>query len=482
MVLLSLTSKLNKVAAPFFLRHGLSLRYALGRGVIRDNPTLDAMLLLPLCQKLIALEIQQEAATAKTTPSALDKLANDTFDTMFGKDGTTDGTGQTPPPQQNPHMEALERYLRPVLVPNEEWRDVTRWMFHTRFLKFARSELLVAQHGAALRAALDKYPKLRRGPQISTAASTIKILLGAEQDKAKAELKSVTLPTTQSIIRAFRMQSWNRKKDPDAIWNRMEELASSLDGEVVSIPGTSLRVADIDPGASTADLSIEDILELSGGHVASCGPFNVLCEECEIFQFWTKEYIQELGEYLIKRQREGCSSTLVLDVGSGDGLLAQLLREEFHNRTYLEGSSMYKKVEMPQVIAIDNGSWKIRTVSDVQKADATSIQQYTEEYDHVICLCSWMPMGQDWTAAFRDAGVDEYILIGEYDDGNCGDNWETWGNAEFRREDDDRRHTPHKSDGYKRFNLTSLSQQHGFSRFDSADSANSMTVSFRKQI
>ena len=30
-----------------------------------------------------------------------------------------------------------------------------------------------------------------------------------------------------------------------------------------------------------------------------------------------------------------------------------------------------------------------------------------------IVVCSWMPQGVDFTAEFRKAGVDGYVLIGE---------------------------------------------------------------------
>ena len=454
MVLLSLSSRLNKVAGPFLLQHGLSLRYALGRGVIRDNPTLDALLLIPLCQKLVALEAQQEA-TAK--PSALDKFVDGTFDRIFGAD---DNKLEE---DRNPRMAALERYLRPVLVPNEKWSDVTRWMFHTRFLKFARTEYLLAQYGSDLRAALTKYPRLRQGPQVSVGGS-LRMLLGGEF--LKGDFQSVVLPSSKTLVSAFQMKSWNRSKDPEAIWDRMTELTTQLGGEIISVPGTSLRFPALDQNTDTSHLSMEDILELSGGHVASCGPLNVLCEECNIYQLWSQEYIEGLADYLLERTS---SSTIVLDVGAGDGLLAQLLREQFHTKAPRES---------PQVIAIDDGSWKIRKKSEVEKMTAA---QATQKYasKHVIVVCSWMPMGVDWTASFRIGGVDEYILIGESHDGNCGDNWQTWGNPDFRDDDDEGQKPPHQVDGYETFNLSKLSP-HSFSRFDSADSSNSATVSFRK--
>ena len=94
-------------------------------------------------------------------------------------------------------------------------------------------------------------------------------------------------------------------------------------------------------------------------------------------------------------------------------------------------------------------------------------------------------MGIDWTAEIRANGADEIILIGECDDGNCGDNWLTWGNPEFREDmeegtdGNDVLLAPYRNDGYKRFDLEDLSRWQ-CSRFDSSVSSNSNTVSFRK--
>ena len=43
-------------------------------------------------------------------------------------------------------------------------------------------------------------------------------------------------------------------------------------------------------------------------------------------------------------------------------------------------------------------------------------------------VCAWMPSGDDWTAAFRDApSVRAYALRGPSDGGASGDAWATWG-------------------------------------------------------
>ena len=455
MVFLSLFSRICKVVAPFGLKHGLSLRYKLSRGAIRDNPTLDTLLLLPIFQMLLSQEVQLEAATKR---SEFDKLVNRTFDRMFGPDKT--------PNHPNPDLAILERYLRPILVPNEKWSDVQRWMFHVRFLKFARTEYLRARYAQDLKSAMDRYPKLQRGPQIKLRGPLRSWLSGSPE---KVDYQSVQLPSSSTVIKAFKMTDWKRTKGVDAVWKGMTALTNRLNGQSISIPGSSMRFPILEDDTDLKHLSVEDILELAGGHVASCGPFNALCDHCNIFQLWTQEYINGLADYLGERSR---SNTVILDVGAGDGLLGKLLREQLHRR--------YRR-DIPDVIAIDDGSWHIRTKADVEKMSvAKAVKKYASS-NHVIVLCSWMPAGVDWTALFRKERVDEYILIGESDDGNCGDNWETWGNPEFRDSDDTNTLPPFKADGYEASTLKSLTP-HSFSIFDSRDSSNSTTVSFRRTV
>ena len=47
-----------------------------------------------------------------------------------------------------------------------------------------------------------------------------------------------------------------------------------------------------------------------------------------------------------------------------------------------------------------------------------------------------MHMGIDWSGNFSAAGVDEYELIGECDDGNRGHDWSSFGNGDFRHDEE----------------------------------------------
>lgn len=191
----------------------------------------------------------------------------------------------------------------------------------------------------------------------------------------------------------------------------------------------------------------------NAGYVQHCGPFNAVCEEANIYQLWTKEYVEHLGNYLIEQNPSN-----VLDVGAGDGLLIHYLKQHANKRS--------KSI---QWIATDDGSWRIFAKANVERL---SVEQALQTYasQKTIVLCSWMPMGVDWTHIFRQHQVQEYILIGEADDGACG-NHETWGLGE--------QSSLLAKDGYHRRNLESL-LPFQFSRFDCSVSKSGMTVSFQR--
>ena len=164
---------------------------------------------------------------------------------------------------------------------------------------------------------------------------------------------------------------------------------------------------------------------------------------------------------------------------------------------------------MPTLIATDDGSWKapmynnkhieverLSAVEAVAKYAPISQEQRieVEESSRLIVLCSWMPPGHDWTADFRkpqssihapgESGVgmvEEYILIGECDDGTCGHNFLTWGNPDAYEGEDSIPAAPYAEDGYQRVELEDLSLMQ-ISRFDCKRSSESKTVSFRRGV
>ena len=499
MVVLSILSKvsmrLNRVAGPFLLRNSLWIRHALDGGKIVDNPFLDQLLIIPWAQKIISLEVHQDIHDRKKrSESSVEQWFEKAFDSIFGEGPDHEYLHKITDSQLR--LKILESYLRPVLVPNEKWSDVVRWQYHTRFLKWAREEFLFAKYRSALVDGLDLYPNLRSAPQIAAAVQNREYnrFFGSATKNDGAPLKTSFLPSTKLIIEAFGMQQWTRDKDDEGVFTRMEEIAEDLGGSIAAIFGSSMRIADIPLETNVGKLSLEELLEVAGAHVASCGPLNVLCNEYDIFQLWTKEYIDGLCEHLRERVESYDGETVILDVGAGDGLLGNLIRQNLNKRTRnqvfqsskIPGKEKKKSRASFDVISVDNGSWRIKPKASVEPlgVDAAIKKYACDPSKQVIVLCSWMPTDIDWTCIFRAGKVDEYILIGEYDDGNCGDNWETWGSHEFLPENfrvlDLQTDKPSlfEIDGYKRQTLENL-RFYQFSRFDSADSSNSATISFR---
>jgi hypothetical protein len=67
------------------------------------------------------------------------------------------------------------------------------------------------------------------------------------------------------------------------------------------------------------------------------------------------------------------------------------------------------------VVATDSGRWRIQREYDVQLIE---YREALKLHQPDIVLCSWMPMGDDWTRELRShPSVQEYILIGEVDEG-----------------------------------------------------------------
>lgn len=447
MVLLTLSRKVNQLLGPFLLQQGIRARFRLGRGVIRDNVLLDSLLLLPVAKKLISLEVDD-----------------------------------------------FQDSLRQSLIPNNRWQDVRFWQFQPRVVQWARREHLLALHRQELQLALQAFPELRQSPQITESFIT-KLLAPSQHDGS-----SPKLPKSSVVERALDMKQWADTKDTKAASMEMERIAKRLGGRVLEAYGGGLRVADIPVDADLSDTSLTDILEVAGGHVANCGPFHALCEQADIYQLWTAEYVEKIGRYLQRRAR---GDTIVLDVGSGDGLLALCLRE------YLDGTAQPSTTPLRRgrsitptmrrsnnltVIATDDGSWSISQKAEVEKLSVEdALDTYASGDQQLIVICSWMPMNEDWTAMFRKAKVVEYILIGECDDGMCGDNWMTWGNhaylddpveaLEQSRKGKPKNRvkipTPYQLDGYERKDLEDLAPFQ-FSRFDSKYSKSGRTVSFRR--
>lgn len=394
--------------------------------MIRDSPLLDALLLIPIGQKLVSLEARQEMRDLEQGETSL--MAQMFFQSESTKPDTKVDTQS--------RLKILESFLRPVLVPTNQWKDVKRWQFQNRFIKWAREEILHAKFSPDLRASMAAYPDIPNSLQMQASrGSVFRHASGSDYDSQHAGRKRPKAPKTSNLQQALSMQDWSERKDTAAVSKPMTTLVQKLDGEIVKLGGGGFRLAYASDSADISEMQIEDILELAGGHVVNCGPFNALCEEVNMYQFWTEEYIEGLGRYLGKRASRFNGETIVLDVGAGDGVLAVHLKDYFTRSRSARPSRQKLKTrsavpdpikptqavtEPPRIIATDDGSWSIGTKAPVEALGVEeALSKYCDESKllQVIVLCSWMPMSEDWTSLFRMSKVDEYILIGECDDG-----------------------------------------------------------------
>lgn len=324
---------------------------------------------------------------------------------------------------------------------------------------------------------MDAYPQLRGSPQFQRnpkhnfvlQLARGRLVLPAKNDNNDSS--KLLLPTTETIVKALNMKDWATEKNSQRLYESTIPIRHKImGGEDDQLPDNSLQ-----------DVTTEELLDcLSGGHVQSCGPLNAICEEANLYQLWTKEYVQHLGDYLL--QEYSSDNVTIVDIGAGDGLLIRYLQDYMKGRIKKRGAAGRKMNQiLPTMVSTDDGSWGIFAKAKVEKLNVeAALQKYGKKGNDdgiLVVLCSWMPQQVDWTAQFRNAQADEYILIGEADDGSCGHGWETWGNPAFETEKN--AIPPFEQDGYRRWDMDSL-VPFQFSRFDSALSRSSRTVSFRR--
>lgn len=423
----------------------------------------------------------------------------------------------------NQRVQLLDQYVRPALLPTESEQDFKRKLFTTHeqdhehnsydyFVKWIRGEYLIAKYGLAVQQAVKKYPTLRDDVAGLNSVGDTKSIDG-EEVEVPLEL---ILPKVHTVIEAFGMEDWSRT------------VSSWVD-------------ADTNASISHDNLTLKNIIHNKlSGQISYSGPLNAYFEmrrREDSYELWTYDYIFGLAQYLLDRIKVLDSvesapvKTTILDVGAGDGRLIYFLRRAMHeimvtnssttstnislrrksgkpNRSTKEKEANSHTFTMPTLIATDDGSWKAPIYHNKQiGVEKLSVVEAVAKYappppelrsagesSRLIVICSWMPPGHDWTADFRkpqssihapgESGVgivDEYILIGECDDGTCGHNFLTWGNPDAYESVDGSEVPvpPYVGDGYKRIDLEDLSLLQ-LSRFDCKRSSESKTVSFRR--
>lgn len=485
MVLLNATRYFNRFLGPFLLKNGVRLRRRfLDKGT--DQPTLDAVLGITLGRWLVGLEARDQAIDLIQEMQSKKSSSSNDLPLSLDREAAI-------------RVQVLDDYVRPALLPNESWSEdvVAHWQFYPRLVRWLRSEYLSARFGPHVQAARQAFPALIQSPQFSIDIPPI------YQNLPKSSLVRSALCIADGDGNGKRNKhaaetwAWASSKDRGALIKSMQSIAARYGGKTQVVRGGALCWNELPEKTSTKDMSLSDILQLLGASVQVCGPLNTWLEQRRQFQFWTREYIATLGQYILERCN-GHSNVTVLEVGAGDGLLTALLQDYLQDHSSVASKKVKGLAEkrpkssplttdsssVLTFVATDNESWSIRKKATVVKLDyRQALEKYArEDGNPVIVLCSWMPMNDDWTVDFRaNTAVTEYILIGEADDGQCGDHWETWGNPEFNERGDSSAIAPFERDGFERRDLVSL-LPYQFSRYDSAISKEGTTVSFRRKL
>ena len=205
-------------------------------------------------------------------------------------------------------------------------------------------------------------------------------------------------------------------------------------------------------------------------------------EEAPIYEFFNKEFIDSLGDYLVRRAEElksGDEPITVLEVGAGNGRLSHFLRQRL------------EKIRPGKVniVATESGEWALKKDFPLEVMDAkTALKKYKPD----ITIFSWMPCDVDCTADFRGTeSVDEYLLVGE-ENGCCGRRWETWGDPyglpEEEWEEKESGPKPWEKDGFGKNILHDVSKNQvcrldgGFLADTDGSGGYSKTISFRRGV
>jgi hypothetical protein len=172
------------------------------------------------------------------------------------------------------------------------------------------------------------------------------------------------------------------------------------------------------------------------------------------YEVLTKEHVTSVAAYLRARAAHYNRNPLrVLEVGAGDGRLAYHLRAAFRamdeRGTMAATTTVAEMRAAPsvEIFATDNNARGLANPGATPHASTVVVD---DALDAIVAsspelprcdvvLACWQPMGVDWTAAMRAAPhVLEYVLVGETNDGICGQPWATWGyDGDWGESDDD---------------------------------------------
>ena len=232
--------------------------------------------------------------------------------------------------------------------------------------------------------------------------------------------------------------------EPTGLWRRRAGLEKLRLDSSLSVPGSKTMSTVAGRLPSVAALEREYGLFDTSVHPLTFhgGELRCSCSRCErwanfvrhgnagqpFYLVPTLELVGALTAWLCQlaatmEPSQDCWRLRVLEVGAGDGSLSHHLQLALSER----GAPV-------RLFATDSGARGLRPLAPASVACRDAASAVAEFVPDVV-LCAFMPLGVDWTSAFRACvSVQAYILLGEVDDGCCGRPWPTWG---FVCDDDD---------------------------------------------
>ncbi len=238
MVFFYVSKHVTKWIGPPMFRNGLRLRNRLsppqkpGVGTANNNYWVDMACMIPYSQKLLSLTVYDESKRLaaefrkqhQKEQQEASKPLSKAEETMAVISMMTDPVATSK--LSDLRVDVLDSFLRPALIPNDRWSDIEdNWRYNLRIVAWARKEFLIGKYGPYIQEAMVAYPKLRNSPQLSfmTSGNRRQLLLdlvhrgqintdnigGGIPEKESPFLR---LPTTETILSAFRMEEWSSQK------------------------------------------------------------------------------------------------------------------------------------------------------------------------------------------------------------------------------------------------------------------------------
>eukprot|EP00937_MAST-01D_sp_MAST-1D-sp2_P006767 g6767.t1 len=354
---------------------------------------------------------------------------------------------------------ALERRLRPLLLPNERAADIAVWSSSPYFVAWLRGAWIRAAHPVQPRAIAELSTPDHRAGRHLPSWRELHRLFGVSL-REPARWRRATLADVNARRRAL-LDALERAS--------AQELAQR--GGSTGPAGAASGVHD----ASTRALGwgLAEAIEVAGGAVWGRTAANAYLESVGAWQLLCREAVEALARHLRWACARACvaraaagdagagaaggaratvlaqsrarepAHAVVLEVGAGDGQLGRALQHALARPP--AQSAATRRVDQDNAGAeggwVDADSVRVELVltdkAPPAGADASGVapvgyRQALAQHAPDVVLCAWMPMGQDWSAAFRACdSVREYVLVGEADFGCCGHNWLTFGDAAF---------------------------------------------------